>query len=496
MAFMESTEYEKLMSSLKIHGHLQMECIKELVVMHFRWVMLSHRWETNEPLLLDIQNKAVYDLDPVGTMVKLQMFCKTSRDAGYRWAWSDTCCIDQHNNAELQRSINSMFVWYRHSSLTIVYLSDVAPSSTSRALAKSAWNTRGWTVQEFLAPKVVLFYQADWTLYLNDCSPNHKESVAIMHELEDSTGINAQALVAFSPGMRGAREKLQWASTRVTTLQEDVAYSLFGIFGVHLPVIYGEKKHHALGRLLQAIVAQSGDITALDWVGKSSEFNSCLPADIASYEAPPCITPSLSEDDMQASISSLRSVADVELAVALYTQLDNLRAPRFANRRLLLPCITFLVTGVRRKHGLHRETCFTYDVKADGLQDLSITTEDRLTQFSQARPFRQRFLLVRPWNRHDLGLSDFSDDTQAMPGSPVDDLSWGHPKEVGLVDVESQSRALRLMVRLGQPFGALLLAQQRGGEYKRIASDRDIIARVKEVSAIRDMLNVRTVEIL
>ncbi|KAG1813610.1 uncharacterized protein BJ212DRAFT_1366079 [Suillus subaureus] len=199
---------------------------------------------------------------------------------------------------------------------------------------------------------------------------------------------------------------------------------------------------------------------------------------------------------MQASVSNLRSVADVKLAVALYTQLDNLHAPRFANRRLLLPCITFLVTGVRRKSGLHWETCFTYDVKADGLQDLLVTTEDKLIQFSHSRPSRQRFLLVRPWNHHDLGLSDFSDDMQTVPGSPLDDLSWGHPKEVGLVDIESQPQALRLIARLGQPFGALLLAQQRGEEYKRIASDHDIIARVKDVSAIRDMSNVRTVEIL
>jgi len=121
-----------------------------------------------------------------------------------------------------------------------------------------------------LAPKVVLFYQKDWTLYLDDCSPNHKESAVIMRELEDATGINGRALIAFYPGMRGVRGKLQWASMRVTTLQEDIAYSLFGIFGVHLSPIYGENKQNALGRLLQEVIAQSGDITCLDWVGKSS----------------------------------------------------------------------------------------------------------------------------------------------------------------------------------------------------------------------------------
>ncbi|KAG2344136.1 hypothetical protein BDR05DRAFT_839461, partial [Suillus weaverae] len=200
---------------------------------------------------------------------KLQSFCRTARGAGYRWAWSDTCCIDKSNNVELQESVNSMFVWYHNSALTIIYLSDVPPSSKCGALAKSAWNTRGWTVQEFLAPSVILFYQKDWTLYLDDPTPNHKDSIAIMQELEYATGIDRRAVVAFRPGMRDAREKLQWASTRITTLQEDIAYSLSGVFGVRLRVDYGEKKQNALGRLLQEIIAQSGDITALDWVGES-----------------------------------------------------------------------------------------------------------------------------------------------------------------------------------------------------------------------------------
>jgi len=86
---------------------------------------------------------------------------------------------------------------------------------------------------------------------------------------------------------------------RVTTLQEDIAYSLFGIFGVHLSPIYGENKQNALGRLLQEVIAQSGDITYLDWVGKSSTFNSCLPANITLYGAPPStLPPALSEADV------------------------------------------------------------------------------------------------------------------------------------------------------------------------------------------------------
>jgi hypothetical protein len=237
-AFMD----DKLLTSSDIHGPLQTKLIEDVVAKYSSWVMLSHRWGTEEPGLLDIQDRNIYDLDPAGATAKLQKFCTVARDAGHRWAWSDTCCIDQKNNAELGESVNSMFVWYQDSALTIVYLSDVPPLSKSGALAKSVWNTRGWTVQEFIAPKIILFYQADWTLYLDDRSCNHKQSASIMNELERSTGISAQALADFHPGTKNAREKLQWASNRHTTKEEDIAYSLFGIFGVHLFINYGEKK--------------------------------------------------------------------------------------------------------------------------------------------------------------------------------------------------------------------------------------------------------------
>ncbi|KAG2347407.1 hypothetical protein BDR05DRAFT_996534 [Suillus weaverae] len=141
-----------------------MERITEVVATYFRCVMLSHRWEGKEPLLQDIQDKIVYKMNSLGGIViKLRTFCEIARDAGHRWAWSDTCCgIDKSNNVELQESLNSIFVWYRHSALTIVYLLDVPPSFKSGALAKSEWNRRGWTFQEFLASKVVLFYRNDW----------------------------------------------------------------------------------------------------------------------------------------------------------------------------------------------------------------------------------------------------------------------------------------------------------------------------------------------
>ncbi|KAG2142854.1 heterokaryon incompatibility protein-domain-containing protein [Suillus bovinus] len=477
----------------------RMKRIREVVIAYFRYAMLSHRWEGKEPLLQDIQGKVVYQLDPVGTITKLQSFCKTARDLGYRWAWSDTCCIDKSNNVELQESVNSMFVWYHHSALTIVYLSDVPPSSEPGTLAKSTWNTRGWTIQEFLAPNVILFYQKDWTPYLGDCTPNHKDSVAIMQELKDATGIDRQAVVAFRPGMKNAREKLQWASTRHTTLQEDIAYSLSGVFGVRLRVDYGERKQYALGRLLEEIIAQSGDITALDWIGKSSEFNSCLPADITSYKTPLFQLPPPSEDEIQSSVSSLRGVVALQSASELYQTLDYLSAPRFGHRRLHLPCIVFPVTEAKRRPQGHDQDTYTYELKSDGLHNLEITTEDKFTSFSPARPLPswQTILLVRPWNRELLGLHEAADDTQSDNWSVLESPSYpSHAAQSEPIYSDSHLRQLQMIVRLGQPFHAFLLARQRDGEFKRIASDLDIIAQVKDMASINYLMDIRTLEVL
>ncbi|KAG1787483.1 uncharacterized protein HD556DRAFT_1448676 [Suillus plorans] len=492
--FKISPEYKDLLSFITKREDLQMERIKEVVATHFRCVLLSHRWEETEALPHHIQDKNVRELKGLGGIAKLQSFCKIARDAGYFWAWMDTCCIDKSNNVELQESVNSMFVWYRHSALTIVYLSDVPPSSQPGALARSVWNERGWTFQEFVAPKVVRFYQKDWSLYLDDRSPNHKESPAIMEELESATGIDPQALISFCPGMRDAREKLQWASKRVTTVQEDIAYSLFGIFDIHLPVIYGERKQSALGRLLQEIVSRSGEITSLDWVGQSSEFNSCLPASITSYATPPCSLSSLSEDEIQTAVSSLQNIVAVDSASELYDLLENMNTPLFANCRLRLPCIAFRVTEVKRRRGDAAHS--TYGVKADGLRDLQITTDETLIQFSRAKPTRQTFFLVRPWDRRLLELPDFADDAESVEDWSESESSNDSLGEEELsVLSEVHSRSLRLMVHLGQAFNALLLAQQRVGEYKRVASDHNITAQVKDTASI-DIMNIRTLDIL
>ncbi|KAG1882413.1 hypothetical protein F4604DRAFT_1953445 [Suillus subluteus] len=221
-------------------------------------------------------------------------------------------------------------------------------------------------------------------------SPNHKESLLVLHKMEDTMGVDAQALDAFQPGMRNAREKLQWASTHVTTVPEDIVDSLSRIFGVYIPAIHGENPQRALGRLLQEIVTELGDISLLDWVGRCSEFNSCLAADIARpFAAKTC---------------------ECKIARAIFSLLESLSPARFAHRRLHLPCFVFPLTEIRRQRGPAQDTPCTYEVKADRLWDLLIASDQTLVQFSRARPTRQTFLLVRPWDRRLLELPDFADD--------------------------------------------------------------------------------------
>ncbi|KIO09071.1 hypothetical protein M404DRAFT_91185, partial [Pisolithus tinctorius Marx 270] len=271
--FMSSQQYKRLVLLCTTCGPDQrMELVHMAILKYFQYVTLSHRWGEDEPSLRDIEGHLIYDMSAKEGFKKLQAFCLVACQRDFLWAWSDTCCIDKDSSAELQEAIGSMFAWYRQSSLTIVYLSDVPDTGL---LGNSEWFRRGWTLQELLAPQTVLFYTQSWSLYKNLTSSNHKADIVVLEELERATGIESWFLTHFSPGTDDARSRLQWASLRRTTQPEDIAYSLFGIFNLHLPVLYGELAGKALGCLLAEIISQSGDISVLDWVGEASQFHSC-----------------------------------------------------------------------------------------------------------------------------------------------------------------------------------------------------------------------------
>ncbi|KAI9567960.1 hypothetical protein HD554DRAFT_853796 [Boletus coccyginus] len=487
--------------------------IKQEVRRYFRYVTLSHKWEENEPLFHQVIHIAVYDLEMSPTHDKLQTFCKIVRDAGFDWAWSDTCCIDRSNHFVLQEALVAMFKWYQGSAMMIVFLRGVRPSERG-ALVRSIWNTRAWTLQEYVAAQVIHFYTEDWTLYLDLELPNHKESPEVISEMEQATGVSAQQLMSLRPGLTSIREKLRLASTRHTTLVEDAAYSLLGIFsvtGIH--AIYGEGED-ALGRLLAHVLAGSGDVSVLAWTGESGRFNSCLPAHITVFSDPATShlpSPIQDADVERITTTSHTSSFDLDEALRLYDRLNELPSPWFAAIRMKLPCIAFELPSLspfRTRSG----RVYRADTLPFGM--VEIRTRHDLSRM-------QSLYLVYPWldsllEREDLhssasvenevtpppslntGEEEFDDDDS--PSLPMPDLP-PLPAPVCTVPMDRETRAQRLVARLRQPFGALLVTlaetNRRAMDYRRVAADSLITVQFQEHVLLADILdNVRTLDIL
>ena len=219
-----------------------------------RYAIISHTWGKQEVLFKDIKDVNVTrDVDEQKRegWNKINFCAEQARRDGLDHFWVDTCCIDKTNSTELSEAINSMFRWYQKSDKCYVYLPDVGskssgedsrPSSEWEAAFKaSKWFTRGWTLQELLAPQSVEFFSADGSR-LGD-----KDSLRqIVHEI---TEIPTEALSGRDMSKFTVNERISWAKGRQTTRGEDGAYCLLGIVGCYLPLIYGEGKESALRRL-------------------------------------------------------------------------------------------------------------------------------------------------------------------------------------------------------------------------------------------------------
>ncbi|KAH7918590.1 hypothetical protein BV22DRAFT_904640 [Leucogyrophana mollusca] len=251
--FEESFEYDFLLFFVTKPPVLHhTDSIRTVVERYFEYVMLSHKWQDDEPLHW-VLGSNIYEMSTPHGITKLQKFCRTAHSLGHRWAWSDTCCIDRSNGAELLEAITSMFSWYRDSALTIVYLSDVHFMAD---LGGSIWFTRGWTLLELIAPRIIRFYISDWSPYLDDKQLNHKSNELFLQLLGDLTGVDTESLRDFTPGVHRAPEVLRWASNRKTTRVEDMTYSIMGMLAIQIPVIYGDGER-AFKRILD-ILALNG----------------------------------------------------------------------------------------------------------------------------------------------------------------------------------------------------------------------------------------------
>ncbi|RDX43433.1 HET-domain-containing protein [Lentinus brumalis] len=244
------------------------------------YAILSHVWNEVEQSHQDIQALRILcaqtgqnprDL----ASDKIRHCCELAERHGYLWVWIDTCCIDKTSSAELSEAINSMFRYYALADVCYAYLEDV-PSSTSvrgelrlrpcadrDPFVRSRWHSRGWTLQELLAPRLLLFVSGSW-----DILGSKADKAEI---LERRSGIPA-AVLRFERGIADVSiaQRMAWAAERRTTRAEDEAYCLMGIFGVNIPIVYGEGRA-AFQRLQEEILRRHADTTLFAW-GRSVDL--------------------------------------------------------------------------------------------------------------------------------------------------------------------------------------------------------------------------------
>lgn len=239
----------RLMNSTTYELQISMGKIKPV------YAILSHTWDGEEVTLQELQDPLVNERSKKG-WDKIEKCCLQAVKDGFEWVWIDSCCIDKNSSAELSEAINSMFRWYKEAFVCYAYLSDVSPATTPR-LVSSRWFTRGWTLQELIAPARVEFYDQEWNEIGTKCS--------LVEALSNRTTIPVEILLGKkNPMVCTAAQRMSWSASRTTTRDEDIAYCLLGLFGINMPLLYGEG-FKAFHRLQEVIIRTTGDLSLLLW---------------------------------------------------------------------------------------------------------------------------------------------------------------------------------------------------------------------------------------
>ncbi|KAK0742637.1 heterokaryon incompatibility protein-domain-containing protein [Schizothecium vesticola] len=216
--------------------------------------ILSHTWEDGEVSFQEMGLPSARQ-DKQG-FIKITGACDTALSLGLEYIWVDTCCIDKTSSAELTESINSMFAWYLKSRICIVFLADYGADQKA-PLGPCRWFSRGWTLQELIAPKCINFYNSAWELI------GTKQNLAT--RLSEATKIPTDAIAGLLPlDHFSVAQRMSWAAGRKTTRVEDRAYSLLGLFDISMPMLYGEGTK-AFRRLQEEIIKRTNDLTILGW---------------------------------------------------------------------------------------------------------------------------------------------------------------------------------------------------------------------------------------
>lgn len=244
-----------------------------------RYAVLSHTWlSSNEEILFEHVNSwsdTFRDKYPQ-SFNKIEGCRERALKDGYHYIWIDTCCIDQGSTAEVSEAINSMFRLYKRAEVCYVHLADVestdGPTLAGSAFRKSRWFKRGWTLQELIAPREVLFFTSTWEPIDNK---HHLSEI-----IQNITGVPSSIIRQRTPlNEVSVVDKMSWATRRQTARPEDEAYSLMGLFGVNMTIDYSEGRERAFERLQHGILEQSAfahDILAWQWQSSPTDHLSVL----------------------------------------------------------------------------------------------------------------------------------------------------------------------------------------------------------------------------
>lgn len=219
------------------------------------YAILSHTWGEDE---VANQDMSLPGRSSKRGYAKIVQTCRLARSHDLEHIWVDTCCIDKSSSAELTESINSMFQWYKNAIVCYAFLEDLSPDQRAEELIRCRWFSRGWTLQEMLAPEKVEFYDMNWTY--RGSRFDFKDVISHSTRIPLSI-LNGEKvpLESYSVATR-----MSWAARRQTTRVEDLAYCLLGIFNVNMALIYGEG-HKAFRRLQEEIIKRSNDLTIFAW---------------------------------------------------------------------------------------------------------------------------------------------------------------------------------------------------------------------------------------
>jgi hypothetical protein len=229
------------------------------------YAILSHTWGSEEVTYQDWQDISRASLK--SGFAKIRGACDQAIRDKLEYVWVDTNCIDKTSSAELSEAINSMFTWYRNAAVCYVYLADTPDAAaqlnsdgkvdSDDPFRRSKWFTRGWTLQELLAPQNVVFFSMNW-IQLGT-------KIDFKTPLSQITGIESKYLSGSIPiWLASIAKRMSWMSKRITTRVEDIAYCMVGIFDISMPLLYGEGSRAFL-RLQEEILKATDDQSIFCW---------------------------------------------------------------------------------------------------------------------------------------------------------------------------------------------------------------------------------------